>query len=274
MPPSPSKPKSSLTRLARRALRPPRRDAGGLVPAAQGSTASVAAPRAKPRSARSTSSPARFGMTVFVEVKARAAAAKPRPRRSPRSTAAASSAPPQYYVARHPALADTPLRFDVIFLAPGSLAAPCVNAFDATLRISVRWPSRSPCRWTPSPRINPRGRFHLRADARGAGPRPRARLLRARLAGAARQPRLGRASRRSRSFDKPKGEHFALGDFARADLAQLRRRADAAGPAVRHELHHAHATCSSASTRRPSWSIRRPRCAMRPKRSSSPSSPS
>jgi putative endonuclease len=35
----------------------------------------------------------------------------------------------QYYVARHPALAATPLRFDVIFLAPKSLPRHLKNAF-------------------------------------------------------------------------------------------------------------------------------------------------
>ena len=37
----------------------------------------------------------------------------------------------QYYLMRHPALAETPLRFDVIFLAPGKLPRHLVNAFQA-----------------------------------------------------------------------------------------------------------------------------------------------
>lgn len=73
----------------------------------------------------------RFGTTVFVEVKAR---------RRGESEAEAFDAvnrrrivrAADYYLSRHPRLAATPLRFDVIFLAPGRLPRHIVNAFDAT----------------------------------------------------------------------------------------------------------------------------------------------
>ena len=38
----------------------------------------------------------------------------------------------QYYLARNPHLADTPLRFDVIFVAPRAWPRHVVNAFDAS----------------------------------------------------------------------------------------------------------------------------------------------
>lgn len=70
----------------------------------------------------------RFGTTVFVEVKARGARedvaealGKVNQRRLVRAA--------QYYLSRHPALAATPLRFDVIFLAPRSLPRHLKNAF-------------------------------------------------------------------------------------------------------------------------------------------------
>jgi putative endonuclease len=72
----------------------------------------------------------RFGTTVFVEVKARSIrgseAAALQAVGTSRITRAA-----QYYLARHPALADTPLRFDVIFVAPRAWPRHVTNAFDA-----------------------------------------------------------------------------------------------------------------------------------------------
>lgn len=72
----------------------------------------------------------RFGVTVFVEVKARQrraglgeAMGAVNQRRVVRAA--------QYYLARHPRLAATPLRFDVIFLAPMSWPRHVKNAFDA-----------------------------------------------------------------------------------------------------------------------------------------------
>lgn len=73
----------------------------------------------------------RAGVTVFVEVKARknneseADALGAVDRR--RIVRAAMS-----YLARHPRLNDTPMRFDVIFLAPGRWPRHLSNAFDAT----------------------------------------------------------------------------------------------------------------------------------------------
>lgn len=73
----------------------------------------------------------RFGVTVFVEVKTRG--------RAETETEALMSVnqrrivrASEHYVARHPYLAQTPLRFDVIFLARGKWPRHIVNAFDAT----------------------------------------------------------------------------------------------------------------------------------------------
>lgn len=72
----------------------------------------------------------RFGITVFVEVKARTRRADEieafeaiDQRRISRAAA--------YFLTRHPALADSPLRFDVVFLAPFTWPRHVVNAFDA-----------------------------------------------------------------------------------------------------------------------------------------------
>src|SRR5687768_4219652 len=73
----------------------------------------------------------RLGVTVFVEVKTRGRAATEaetlesiNQRRIVRAA--------EYYIALHPHLAATPLRFDVIFLARGRWPRHIVNAFDAT----------------------------------------------------------------------------------------------------------------------------------------------
>jgi putative endonuclease len=73
----------------------------------------------------------RFGTTVFVEVKTRAHAeataeafAKVNTRRLVRAA--------QYYLARHPRLAESPLRFDVILLAPKTPPRHLKNAFQAS----------------------------------------------------------------------------------------------------------------------------------------------
>ena len=70
----------------------------------------------------------RFGTTVFVEVKARARGAneadalgKVNQRRLVRAA--------EYYLAKNPRLAATPLRFDVIFLAPRAWPRHLRNAF-------------------------------------------------------------------------------------------------------------------------------------------------
>ncbi|MDO8359346.1 MAG: YraN family protein [Devosia sp.] len=73
----------------------------------------------------------RFGVTVFVEVKSRSfshqegeALAAVNRRRIVRAA--------QLWLIRHPALAATDMRFDVIFLAPFTWPRHIVNAFDAT----------------------------------------------------------------------------------------------------------------------------------------------
>jgi putative endonuclease len=73
----------------------------------------------------------RFGVTVFVEVKARKRAeteAETLGAINRRRIVRAA----QYYLMRHPHLAETPLRFDVIFLARGRLPRHLKNAFDAS----------------------------------------------------------------------------------------------------------------------------------------------
>lgn len=70
----------------------------------------------------------RFGTTAFVEVKARQHSNEEAAALEAVNTSRISRAA-QYYVARHPALAETPLRFDVIFLAPGTWPRHVMNAF-------------------------------------------------------------------------------------------------------------------------------------------------
>ncbi len=73
----------------------------------------------------------RFGLTAFIEVKARQSRAEEAMALAAVNTSRISRAA-QYYVARHPALAETPLRFDVIFLAPGTWPRHVKGAFDAS----------------------------------------------------------------------------------------------------------------------------------------------
>jgi len=70
----------------------------------------------------------RFGTTAFIEVKARQYRSEEAVALEAVNTSRISRAA-QYYVARHPALAETPLRFDVIFLAPGTWPRHVMNAF-------------------------------------------------------------------------------------------------------------------------------------------------
>ena len=73
----------------------------------------------------------RFGVTVFVEVKTRGRAeTETETLQSVNQRRIVRAA--EYYIARHPYLAATPLRFDVIFLARGRWPRHIVNAFDAT----------------------------------------------------------------------------------------------------------------------------------------------
>jgi putative endonuclease len=70
----------------------------------------------------------RFGLTAFIEVKARQTRSEEGMALGAVNTSRISRAA-QYYVARHPALAETPLRFDVIFLAPRTWPRHVKNAF-------------------------------------------------------------------------------------------------------------------------------------------------
>jgi putative endonuclease len=70
----------------------------------------------------------RFGTTAFIEVKARQHRSEEAAALEAVNTSRIFRAA-QYYVSRHPALAETPLRFDVIFLAPGTWPRHVMNAF-------------------------------------------------------------------------------------------------------------------------------------------------
>ena len=73
----------------------------------------------------------RFGTTVFVEVKARSkAVVEAEALQAVNRSRIARAA--QYWLARHPGKAETNLRFDVIFLAPGRWPRHVINAFDAS----------------------------------------------------------------------------------------------------------------------------------------------
>ena len=73
----------------------------------------------------------RFGTTAFIEVKARQARSEEAAALEMANTRRIARAA-EYYVAHHPALAETPLRFDVIFLAPGTWPRHVKGAFDAS----------------------------------------------------------------------------------------------------------------------------------------------
>lgn len=73
----------------------------------------------------------RFGTTAFVEVKARQHRGEVVVALEAVNTSRISRAA-EYYVSRHPGLAETPLRFDVIFLAPGTWPRHVKGAFDAS----------------------------------------------------------------------------------------------------------------------------------------------
>ncbi|WP_439599851.1 YraN family protein [Devosia sp.] len=73
----------------------------------------------------------RLGTTAFVEVKARQHRSEEGVALEAVNTSRIARAA-QYYVARHPTLAETPLRFDVIFLAPGTWPRHVKGAFDAS----------------------------------------------------------------------------------------------------------------------------------------------
>ena len=70
----------------------------------------------------------RFGTTVFVEVKARRKAESEAETLEGVNQSRIVRAA-QYWLARHPTRAATPLRFDIIFLAPGRWPRHLTNAF-------------------------------------------------------------------------------------------------------------------------------------------------
>jgi putative endonuclease len=73
----------------------------------------------------------RFGTTIFVEVKARKQkSGYAEALEAVNASRIARAA--QYWLAKHPAQAETPFRFDVIFLAPRSWPRHVVNAFEAS----------------------------------------------------------------------------------------------------------------------------------------------
>jgi len=73
----------------------------------------------------------RFGTTVFIEVKARASTAGYADALQAVNTTRIVRAA-HYWLSKHPAKAQTPFRFDVIFLAPRAWPRHVVNAFDAS----------------------------------------------------------------------------------------------------------------------------------------------
>jgi putative endonuclease len=73
----------------------------------------------------------RFGVTVFVEVKARAFSSDELSAWDAVNTGRILAAA-DHYIARHPAIAETNMRFDVIFLAPFAWPRHVTNAFDAS----------------------------------------------------------------------------------------------------------------------------------------------
>ena len=73
----------------------------------------------------------RFGVTVFIEVKARQRTADHADALAAVNRSRIVRAA-QYWLAKHPAKAGTPFRFDVIFLAPRAWPRHLVNAFDAS----------------------------------------------------------------------------------------------------------------------------------------------
>ncbi len=127
MPPSPSKPPNSSRRFAERAGRRAEMFAA-LYLFLRGY--GVVARRVKTPVGEIDLIARRGGVTVFVEVKGRSFSAQEAEalfavnrRRIVRAA--------QFWLTRHPELAASNLRFDVIFLAPFALPRHIVNAFDA-----------------------------------------------------------------------------------------------------------------------------------------------
>ena len=128
MPPSPSKPGNSFRRFAETSGRRGEMWAALFLRA---QLYRIVATRVKTPVGEIDLIAERFGVTVFVEVKSRSfshqeaeALLAVNRRRIVRAA--------QVWLTRHPKLAHTDLRFDVIFLAPFAWPRHIVNAFDAT----------------------------------------------------------------------------------------------------------------------------------------------
>ncbi len=128
MPPSPSKPGNSFRRFAETSGRRGEMWAALFLRA---QLYRIVATRVKTPVGEIDLIAERFGVTVFVEVKSRSfshqegeALLAVNRRRIVRAA--------QFCLTRHPKLAPTDLRFDVIFLAPFAWPRHIVNAFDAT----------------------------------------------------------------------------------------------------------------------------------------------
>ncbi len=130
MPRSPSKPKSRPSELRLAAERQGRRGEALAALWLQAQLYRIVERRFKTPVGEIDLIARHFGVTVFVEVKARGRAEateealrKVNRRRLVRAAEA--------YLMQHPKLVATPLRFDVIFLAPGRLPRHLKNAFEA-----------------------------------------------------------------------------------------------------------------------------------------------
>ena len=128
MPPSPSKPRSSFRRFAETAGR---RGEFWAALFLRAKLYRIIATRVKTPVGEIDLIAQRWGVTVFVEVKSRSfshqegeALLAVNRRRIIHAA--------QLWLTRHPRLAETDLRFDVIFLAPFAWPRHIVNAFDAT----------------------------------------------------------------------------------------------------------------------------------------------
>jgi putative endonuclease len=128
MPPSPSKPKSKFRQFNENAGR---RGEAWAALFLQLQLYRIVARRVKTPVGEIDLIAQRFGVTVFVEVKARSfstqeaeALGAVNRRRIIRAA--------QLWLTRKPELAEAPMRFDVIFLAPFAWPRHIVNAFDAS----------------------------------------------------------------------------------------------------------------------------------------------
>jgi putative endonuclease len=131
MPPSPSKPPTEASRARQRANRGGERAEALAALFLQLKLYRILARRHKTPLGEIDLIAHRWGTTVFVEVKARSAAAQEGEALTQVNQARISRAA-HYWLSRHPAYAQANLRFDVIFLAPWAWPRHHINAFDAS----------------------------------------------------------------------------------------------------------------------------------------------